>query len=140
MGYYIDTCIWLNLFKKEEGYDSSMPLWKVAEDFVRQMILDGEKIFYSSVVLRELQIKLNNKYYEEKRIFLKSFIEVNILQEDKINARKLESAYNFEINFYDLIHMLVCKRLNLILVTRDRQLLIIAGENGVVTVKPESRL
>lgn len=57
--------------------------------------------------------------------------------DDKVAARKLESHYNFEISFYDLVHIMLAKRLSLVLVTRDEQLLKIAREQGVRAHKPE---
>lgn len=140
-GFYIDTCIWLNLFKKEGDENKGFPYWKIAQDFIERVMFSNDKIIiYSGVILRELQIKLSEKEYNKKRDFFENepkLIKVEVLQEDKINARKLESKYNFEISFYDLIHISIVKRLNIILVTRDKQLINIAKENNVCAKRPE---
>ena len=34
--YYIDSCIWLNLFNKEQNKVENMSVWKVAEEFLKQ--------------------------------------------------------------------------------------------------------
>lgn len=139
MNYYVDTCIWLNLFKKETDKTGKIQYWQIAEDFIKQVVFsENNRIVYSGIVLRELQIKLGN-YYEEKRRFFDEtkFIKIDTIPDDKILARKLESKYNFEISFYDLLHLTLAKRLNLVLVTRDRQLISIATENNVTAIMPE---
>lgn len=140
MRYYVDTSIWLNLFKKEGDPTKGVPYWQLAKEFLeRVMFSEQDEIVYSGIILRELQIKLGDKYHE-KREFLEGeqkFVNVEVLQEDKVFARTLESHYNFEVSFYDVLHLAIAKRLNLVLVTRDAQLLEIAQENGVVSKKPE---
>lgn len=141
MKYYVDTSIWLNLFKKEGDSSKGIPYWKIAKDFIEKVTFsEDDEIIYSGIILRELQIKLSKTEYEEKRKFFSDeykFVKVDVLQEDKINARKFESAYNFEISFYDLIHLMICKRLKLILITRDRHLISIAKENKIPAYLPE---
>ncbi len=141
MRYYVDTSIWLNLFKKEGDATKGTPFWQIAEEFIeRVMFSKDDEIAYSGVILRELQIKLGEKAYQDKKEFLakeQKFVKVDVLEADKANARKLESRYNFEISFYDLIHIAISKRLRLILVTRDKQLLEVARANGVTAHKPE---
>ncbi|MBU0535468.1 MAG: PIN domain-containing protein [Nanoarchaeota archaeon] len=133
--YYLDTCIWLNLFKKEGDASKGNPYWKIAEDFIRRVIKSKQdNIFYSGIVLRELQLKLNPEEYKKARYLIEKiykFSKVDILQEDKNFVRRLESRYDFEISFYDLLHLAVSKRLDLMLITRDKQLIEIAKENGV---------
>lgn len=139
--YYLDTSIWLNLFKKEGDETKGKPYWMIADEFVKGVILsENKEILFSSVVLRELQINLLPEDYRERENYLyrnPKFSDVAILQEDKAEARKLESKYNFDISFYDLVHLVVSKRLNAILLTRDRKLLEIARDNDVDARKPE---
>jgi len=137
--YYIDTCIWLNLFKQEGDPSKGIPYWKIAKEFIDKVGSSNEKhIVYSGFVLRELEIKLEPLTYAEKRKYLSRFEMVDVNEEDKINARKLESHYNFDIGFYDLLHLSLCKRLGLILITRDAALMIIAKEQNVAVSKPEN--
>ncbi len=141
MRYYVDTSIWLNLFKREGDSTKGIPYWQIAKSFIDYvMFSEKDQIIYSGIVLRELQIKLSVNDYNNKRAFLESeykFIKVEVVNEDKIQARKLESFYNFSISFYDLVHICVCRRLNLILITRDFQLIQIAKQNGVDAKRPE---
>lgn len=139
MDYYVDTCIWLNLFKKE--FCRNILYWQIAKDFIERVLLSGENnILYSGIVLRELQIKLSGADYESKRRFFAGearFVKIEVLNEDKISARQLESDHNFEISFYDFLHIVLAKRMNSILVTRDKKLIHIAVLNGVVSKRPE---
>jgi len=36
--YYIDTCIWLNLFKKEVDSKSGIQYWKFAKDLIEEIV------------------------------------------------------------------------------------------------------
>ncbi|MBI4146546.1 PIN domain-containing protein [Candidatus Woesearchaeota archaeon] len=141
MKYYVDTSIWLNLFKKEGDRARGVPYWQLAKEFLERVLFSkDDALVYSGIVLRELQIKLGEPTYQEKKRWFEEepkFLKVEVVNEDKIAARKLESHYDFEISFYDLLHTVLAKRLGLALVTRDEQLLKIAKENGVQAAKPE---
>ena len=32
--YYIDSCIWLNMFKNEGDSSKGVPYWKIAKEFI----------------------------------------------------------------------------------------------------------
>jgi predicted nucleic acid-binding protein len=138
MRYYVDTCIWLNLFKKGGDPSKGVPYWEIAQEFLRQMLFSRHQIVYSGVVLRELQIKLAENY-QKARLYIEGLrlMKIDMTDDDKIMARGLESQYGFEISFYDLMHITLCKRHNCILITRDKQMTEIARENGVLVCKPE---
>ena len=138
--YYVDTCIWLNLFNKEGDETKGEPYWKIAEDFIARIVFsEGKQIVYSGIVLRELRFKLS----EEELITSTSFIVreqkfkyVTLAPEDYSLARELERQSNYSISFYDCIHVAVCKRCNFTLVTRDKQL-IAFGSQFVPVIRPE---
>ena len=53
--FYIDTCIWLNLFKKEGDPSKGVPYWKIAEDFIDAIMFSQDKeIIYSGFVKLKL--------------------------------------------------------------------------------------
>lgn len=137
--YYVDTCIWINLFQKEGDPTKGKPYWEIAGDFI---LKHKQEIIYSGIVLRELEINLNrNEFYNRKQFLERSnFQRVSTIEEDKQKARKLESFYEFTISFYDLVHIMIAKRIGAILITRDRQLLKVAEENGIIARKPENIL
>jgi len=142
--YYLDSCIWLNLFKKEGNPAKGIPYWKIAEDFINKVIFSKDKkIIYSGFVLKEIQFSLKNDELFKCRLdFIKGeekFKRANVTREDYFFARKLESQSNFSISFYDCIHTSLCRRLNFVLVTRDNDLIKFA-KNHIAVFKPENLL
>jgi len=138
-GYYVDSCIYINLWNKEEGQNKNP--WEMAENFFTKHQQD--RIYYSGFVLRELQFVLSAEKFNRckmaiiarlnfRRLFL-SDIEMAI-------ARKIESEINYEISFYDIIHMLLAKQVDAMLITRDKKLITIAARYGVETKLPEEAL
>ena len=138
--FYVDSCIWLNLFKKEGDPTKGIPYWKIAEDFVEKIIFSKDKeIVYSGFILKELKNILNNeRLFKEKLLFFKeeNFNFVKATEDDYYFARKLESKLRYELSFYDCLHIAICKRLNLILITRDNYL-IKSARKYISVNKPE---
>ena len=141
MKFYIDTNIYLNLWKKEGDAAKGIPYWKLAKDFIDKAEKEGSAIVFTGFVLKELKYKLTNEQFKEKEDLLKSnFQKVDVVKEDYEYARKLESKTKFEISFYDCLHICVCKRLSLILISRDALMLSIAKKEGIICGKPENFL
>ncbi|MFC1800816.1 hypothetical protein ACFLYT_02040 [Nanoarchaeota archaeon] len=59
--YYLDTCIWLNLFKKEGDAARGTPYWKITEDFIKYIEENNKQIIVSTIVLKELSFKSKDK-------------------------------------------------------------------------------
>jgi len=141
--FYVDSCIWLNLFKKEGDPSKGVPYWKIAEDFIEIIMFSQDKeIIYSGFVLKELKFKLEETVFKEKLLFFKEEEKIRFVkaeEEDYSFARKLESELSYELSFYDCLHIAVCKRLNLILVTRD-DILIQFAKKYIESDKPENLL
>ena len=139
--YYVDSCIWLNLFKKEGDATKGTPYWKLAEDFLEKVMFSEDNVVYSGFVLKEIRCDLNNEeLFKEKQKFLEEepkFSFIKTIPEDYDFGRKLESEFNFEISFLDCMHIAIAKRLRLILVTRDT-LLIEKAKKYVLVDKPEN--
>ncbi len=93
MKYYVDTCIWLNFFKKEVNIATKVKYWEIVENFLEHVLSKNQEIFYSGIILRELQIKLGEEEFAKKRAFFEKvgFNKIEVINEDKIFARKLES-------------------------------------------------
>jgi len=138
--YYIDTCIWLNLFKKEGDAERGVPYWEIADKFINN-IKESEQgdVIVSTIVLKELTFKLKESF-NKKRSFFKEkpyIIIVKMIAEDILLARKIESENNYQIGFCDCLHIAIAKRLDATLVTRDKDLIII-GRRYVYVDKPEN--
>ena len=142
--FYLDTCIWLNLFKKEGDSTKGTPYWRIAKDFIEKVIFsDDKEIIYSGLILKEIKFKFkNDEIFKEKELFFKEEIKfrfVKTAEEDYSFARKLESELMYELSFYDCLHIAICRRLNLVLVTRDADLIRFARRYVHVS-KPENLL
>jgi len=113
MKYYVDTCIWLNILKKEKlFYKSSKEL------------IESNEITISTITLKELSYKINLNNIITQLNFLTKIEKTK--NEDYLLARKYEKENNFNLSFYDYLHVAIAKRLFLPLVTRDRDLIIFA--------------
>ncbi|MFH0797947.1 MAG: PIN domain-containing protein [Candidatus Woesearchaeota archaeon] len=141
--YYIDTCIWLNLLKKEGDDTKGIPYWKIAEAFIDYaMFTDDRYIAYSGIMLRELESKLSKQKFQDVLSMLKGeekFRFVSVTEEDYEFAREIESKSSYGLSFYDCLHVAVCRRLNLILITRDN-LLIKSARGFIEAKKPEDEI
>ena len=130
--YYIDTCIWLNLFKKENGFGSTQPHWKIAQEFIQKLFSKDNEIIYSGFVIKELEYKMDElNICRDKLLFLKSgtaFKFIKATNEDYLFARKLEKRYKERLSFYDYLHIALCKRMCATLVTRDYEMIKVAEE------------
>ena len=139
--FYVDTCIWLNLFKKEGDSTKGAPYWKIAEDFIdKVMFSKDQEIIYTGFVLKEMKFKLSEEEFNEKLLFLKKeskFKFIKATEEDYSFARKLESDLKYEISFFDCMHIAISKRLNFTLIARDNLLIKIA-KRYIKADKPEN--
>ena len=120
---YLDTCIWLNLFKKEGDPTKGIPYWKLAKDFIENVEDEKGMIFVSTINLKELSFKLEGKFDDVKQFFKEAgFIEIiKTANEDYNLAREFEQNHGF-ISFYDYLHVAIAKRLGVPLITRDGNL------------------
>ncbi len=142
--YYFDANIWLNLWKKEGDSSKGIPYWEIARDFIDKiMFSESDEIIYTGFILKEIKYQLNDeKLFNEKHDFLRNEPRIRFIkatQEDYDLARKFEEEFNFNISFLDCMHTAISKRLNSILVTRDK-LLIQHAKKYVQVDKPENLL
>jgi|SRR3989344_3724076 len=126
--YYVDTSIWLNLFKKEGDPKQGVPYWKIAKDFVDTVMFSkDDQLIYSGFILKELKFNINNEmFYLDKLTFFENEDKIKFVKatpDDYSFARKLESEFRYDISFFDCMHIAICKRMNYALVTRDSLLI-----------------
>jgi len=136
--YYVDTCIYLNLWKKEVD-DSGNKLWESAKYFFEKAENEDSIIYYSGFLLKELMFLLSTDEYLNKRELFDSspnFKKVIFTKEEYSLADKIKKR-NEQLSFYDIIHMLLAKKTNSILVTRDKLLISLAKDYQVIAKKPE---
>ena len=139
--YYVDTCIYLNLWKKE--YNENLQLWEFAKDFLEKIEERGDVIYYSGFIMKELIFTLSKEEYIKKRKLFNSnpnFIKEVLTNEEYEEGRNIEIQLKGEIGFYDILHILLSRKTNSILITRDKKLLEVANRMGIEAKKPEEIL
>ncbi|MBU2637410.1 MAG: PIN domain-containing protein [Nanoarchaeota archaeon] len=136
--YYLDTSVWINLFKKEES--GKIKFWLLAEAFVNAAAnVSNVKVIISPIVMKELTYNLDQKLFAlSKKAFNgnKSIIFVRTKEVDYEFARKLEYAENYALSFFDCLHIAISKRMGAALVSRDYLQIQIAGKH-LIAGKPE---
>jgi predicted nucleic acid-binding protein len=117
--HYLDTCIWLNIFKKEKQF------YKTSKELIENIKNNNEKIIVSTIVIKEIHHKTKINF-KKILIFFKSQNHIELIkttEDDYELARKLETTNNYKLSFYDYLHTAIAKRTNTILITRDKDLL-----------------
>jgi len=139
--YYVDSCIYLNLWQKEVDDDGNL-LWKFAKEFFEKIDNENSIIYYSGYLLKELMFIFDEKQFIDKlELFNYSpnFKRITLTKEEYNLASEIKKE-NSKVSFYDIIHMLLTKQTNSILVTRDNLLIKLAKEYSVIAKKPEELL
>lgn len=139
--YYVDSCVYLNLWQKEKS-KFGRPLWKFAKNFFEKIEQKEYLIYYSGFLLKELSFILTENEFAQKRLMFEAspnFKKVKLTSNEYELARKIESK-NKDIGFYDILHMLLTRKTNSILITRDKELLKLAKKYRINAKKPEEIL
>ena len=99
----------------------------------------GDVIYYSGFVLKELNFVLTPKEFNIKKRLFEEVIFKRVFAEelDYAAARSLERTAGFKVSFFDCLHTVLAKRMNAILITRDRELMEIAGKSDCSVARPE---
>ncbi len=137
---YFDSCIWLNLFKKEGDASKGVPYWKLAKEYIEKVKEENTIIIVSTIVLKELSFKLGVKFDEVMKFFKESdFIKIIKTSPEDYNLARIYEQEHGLISFYDYLHVAICRRLNIQLITRDSDLMEFAGTK-IKVHKPEDLL
>jgi predicted nucleic acid-binding protein len=130
MKLYLDTCIWLNLLKKERG------VWEA----VIELLCMSSQVYVSTIVLKELSYVLGKDFLfvrNQLRVY-PAVIFCKTTREDYSRARDFELQHG-AISFYDYLHIAIAKRLGCPLITRDKDLRIF-GKSVTTTLHPNDLL
>ena len=133
--YFIDTCIWLNLIKKETK--GKVLFWKHAQDFFKQH--NDSELIISKIVINEL---FNHTESEQINSVLKlnNIILIDVTKEDYTFAKTIEFNSNYSISPNDCIHIAICLRINVALITRDYLLIQESKKYNILAIEPEKLL
>jgi len=136
MKYYVDTCIFLNVWKGEIGPNKRRPFYKISDEFLKEYKKDK---LISTKVLAEIERKLSKAEFKARCFQLLDELETLDIPEDVIaQAQRMYQDTKKEISFADIIHMLMAEREGAILVTRDRTLMKIAREHYISVASPDA--
>ena len=140
MDVYVDTCIYLNLWQKEE--QDGRKYWKTAELFFEKVGRQKSVIYYSGCILKELQCLLPPITFEEKKKLFETipFKKIIVTNVEIERARFIEYKTKGSLSFYDIVHMLLAKKVDASLITRDKKLLALAQEYKIAAGYPEDFL
>lgn len=137
--YYVDSCIWLNIFNDEDYPSRGIYLSTESRIFITRIALsENEGIVLSGFVLKEVKHKIADSVMSDKFIiYMKRYSTfIHASDDDYSFARKLESESGFTISFYDCMHIALCLKHSCILVTRDKRLIELANKY-IITKMPE---
>ena len=140
--FYVDTCVYLNLWKKEVEKKGN-PLWLIAERFFEKTKRDNSIIYYSGFLLKELMFILNTEEYLSKRELFDSsprFKKTILSKEEYREAQKLKNISASDISFFDILNIFSAKKTRSILITRDKEIIELARTLDVEVKKPEEVL
>lgn len=139
VSFYVDTCIYLNLWKKEIGFNGE-PFWIFAKDFFEFANKNNINIFYSGFILKELLFILDDSDYIEKKCFMEEnsmFCKSILSKEEYVFAQKLKEELNTNCSFLDIIHLVLAKKTNSVFISRDNELINIANQLKIIAKRPE---
>ena len=117
--YYIDTCIWRDFHENRE--DKYRPLGEWAFNLFRMIRETKSKVLYSDLIIKELLVA-----YDEKNIsqIFKIMQEEELLEKVEIGPEQIQEAIRLQrkknLPFGDLLHAILARDYNAIMVTRDR--------------------
>lgn len=115
--YYIDTCIWIDLYEDRKGYNGE-PLGEYALQFLFLLLKKKKGLVISKPLISELEQKYT---MEEINGMMKPFSSilhvVNATKEQEREAKRIAQERN--IPSADALHAILARDFTLILVTRD---------------------
>jgi predicted nucleic acid-binding protein len=135
MKLYLDTCIWLNIFNKNEQEKEFLE----SKELISLILFNKKfEIYYSGLILKEIKYKLNTNDFIKKRNFFRNekTIFLKTTNKDYESARKFELNKKNKLSFFDYLHLSVCKNNKLILITRDKELLKLA-KTEIIALNPK---
>lgn len=117
--FYIDTAIWRDYF--EDRRDGIRPLGEFAFQFLKKCTETGAEIIVSDTVVSELEIRFSKE--QVKEIF-SSF--AGIIRNVAANSAQVSEAREEwlkrkkQLPFKDVLHAIIARDNNSVLVTRDK--------------------
>ena len=116
--FYLDTCIWRDYF--EDRKDNLKPLGEFAFQFLKKCVKENAVIFVSDLVVMELQKEYSSEQIESMFLeFIHLIVRITHLKEQFKEAFNVYEKFDKRLPFYDILHSIVARDKNAILVSRD---------------------
>lgn len=113
--YYIDTSIWLDYYEKR--VDRLRPLGDLAYEFFKR--ISEDTVFYSELLIKELKdYDCSDEEIKEIIAIAANLVFVEISEKQYQEAGRIAKKRNLPIG--DVLHAIVARGNNAILVTRDK--------------------
>jgi|GEM_PF-3289146 predicted nucleic acid-binding protein len=126
MSVFIDTNVFLNVWFREVNPKTGKEYWRLSAEFLKR--LGNFESFTSRDVIFEIKKVLDDCGVDEQKILekveaVKIIVDrvVKVTREDRAEASRLMDDRGIE-DVFDARNAAVCKRLNAVLVSRDREL------------------
>ncbi len=126
MRVFIDTNVFLNVWFREVDPKTGKELWRFSTEFLKK--LGNFQSLTSRSVIVEIKKILSESGVDEQKMLekveaVKIIVDeiVKITKEDRVEASRLMDDKGIEDGF-DARNAAVCKRINAVLVSRDREL------------------
>ena len=126
MRVYIDTNVLLNVWFREVDPKTGKELWRFSAEFLKR--LGDFQSFTSRSVIAEIKKVLSESGIDKEKILerveaVKIVVDeiVKIIKADRVEALRLMDERGIE-DVFDARNAAICKRLNAVLVSRDREL------------------
>ncbi|MFH1173993.1 MAG: PIN domain-containing protein [archaeon] len=126
MRYYVDTCIWRDFW---EDRKDPRPLGEYAEKFFLNVFKRKDTLLFSDRILAELKIALSSDEIEQ---LFSAFVAAGLLEKVPITEGIREKARKGPLHYGDMIHALLAREHDAVLVTRDKHF------RSIPHIKPES--
>ncbi|HLD58360.1 MAG TPA: hypothetical protein VI977_01815 [archaeon] len=117
--FYLDTSIWRDYF--EDRQDNIRPLGEFAFQFLQKCLKEKNQIIVSDIVLRELA-----PYFSDELIqgmlgnFIEIIVKVEHTQVQAEEARAFGKKAPGKFPLFDILHAIISRDSNAILVSRDK--------------------
>ena len=116
--YFLDTCIWIDLYEDRKGYGGD-PLGDFAFKLFFHIKKSGFKIIISDLTIKELEMNYSLEEINGLMNPFENLLEKVLVDKELVfEAKKL--AEQRRIPKGDVLHALIAKKHNFILVTRDK--------------------
>lgn len=116
--YLIDTSIWVDMYDDRKGFNNE-PLGDYALNFLIKIKAKGSRIILTDSVMRELEVnysieKINGMF----KLFEKQIEVIIATKEQREEAKRIASERDIPPG--DVLHAIIARDNNLVLITRDR--------------------